>query len=133
MEIFNTHVSVSDTSRKESASVENIHETIKIMLLLLFPMVPHFCSEMWKIMNLDHRPEELEWPAYDEEAAKEELLTIVIQVNGKVRSRLEVPAETENDRLEKLALNDENVLRFVDSKPVKKVIVIKKKLVNIVV
>jgi len=133
MELFNTLVSVSDTSQNAPARVENINETIKIMLLLLFPMVPHFCSEMWKVMNLDHRPEEHEWPVYDEEAAKEELLTIVVQVNGKVRSRLEVPADTENDSLEKLALDDENILRFVDSKPVKKVIVIKKKLVNIVV
>ena len=133
MELFNTLVSVGDQSKENSASTENVRQTVKTILMLLFPMVPHFCSEMWDIMKLTGRPEDNEWPSYDEEAAKEDLLTIVLQVNGKVRSRIQVAADIDDDTLEESAMEDENVLRFINGKPVKKIIVIKKKLVNIVV
>ncbi len=133
MELFNTLASVGDQSKKNSANTENVRQTIKTILLLLFPMVPHFCSEMWDFMELAGRPEDNVWPSYDEEAAKEDLLTIVLQVNGKVRSRIQVAADIDDDTLEKSAIEDENVLRFINGKPVKKIIVIKKKLVNIVV
>ena len=133
MELLNMLVSVSDQSKDESASTENIRQTIKTILLLLFPMVPHFCSEMWTIMKLSGRPEVHQWPSFDEETAKEDLLTVVLQVNGKVRSRLQVTADIEDSALEKCALEDSNVRRFMSGKSVKKMIVIKKKLVNIVV
>ena len=68
-----------------------------------------------------------------EEAAKEELLTIVVQVMGKVRSRLQVPADTSDDILVEMALADENTLKFIGGKEIKKTIVVKKKLVNIVI
>ena len=133
MELFNTLVSVGDQSKENSASTENVRQTIKTILMLLFPMVPHFCSEMWDIMKLTERPEDNGWPSYDEETAKEDLLTIVLQVNGKLRSRIHVTADIDDETLEKSAMEDENVLRFINGKPVKKIIVIKKKLVNIVV
>jgi leucyl-tRNA synthetase len=133
MELLNTLVSVGDQSKDESASTENIRQAIKTLLLLLFPMVPHFCSEMWTVMNLSGRPEDHQWPSFDEEIAKEDLLTVVLQVNGKVRSRIQVTADIEDSTLEEYALEDDNVRRFMSGKSVKKIIVIKKKLVNIVV
>lgn len=133
MELLNTLVSVGDQSKDGSAGRENIRQTIKTILLLLFPMVPHFCSEMWAIVNLTGRPEDHQWPSFDEETAKEDLLTVVLQVNGKVRSRLQVAADIDDAALEKYALEDDNVRRFMDGKTAKKIIVIKKKLVNIVV
>jgi leucyl-tRNA synthetase len=133
MELLNTLVSVGDQSKDESASTENIRQAIKTILLLLFPMVPHFCSEMWTVMNLSGRPEDHQWPSFDEEIAKEDLLTVVLQVNGKVRSRIQVTADIEDSTLEEYALEDDNVRRFMSGKSVKKIIVIKKKLVNIVV
>jgi leucyl-tRNA synthetase len=133
MELLNTLVSVGDQSKDESASTENIRQAIKTLLLLLFPMVPHFCSEMWTVMNLSGRPEDHQWPSFDEEIAKEDLLTVVLQVNGKVRSRIQVTADIEDSALEEYALDDDNVRRFMSGKSVKKIIVIKKKLVNIVV
>ena len=96
-------------------------------------MVPHFSSELWQLMEFDETPEEQSWPGYDEEKAREEQLTIVLQVNGKVRSRIEVSADVDDSELQELALADDKVLRFVEGKSVKKVIVVKKKLVNIVV
>ena len=70
---------------------------------------------------------------WDEDAAKEDELTIVIQIQGKVRSRLQVPIDTDDATLEKMALADANAIKFIDGKTIKKVIVVKKKLVNIVV
>ena len=88
---------------------------------------------MWSSLGFGDRPENQSWPTYDEELALEELLTVVVQVNGKVRSRLEVSADITDESLEKLALEDEKAVRFIGGKAIKKVIVIKKKLVNIVV
>jgi leucyl-tRNA synthetase len=133
MELFNTIVSVSDPEKEAMAGTENINQAINTILVLLFPMVPHFCSEMWSIMNFPGRLEEQSWPAFDEETAREELLTIVLQVNGKVRSRIQVEADIDDQTLETCAMEDENVLRFINGETVKKIIVIKKKLVNIVV
>ncbi len=133
MELFNTLSGAVAADGKSAASQEIVMQTVKTMLVLLYPMVPHFSSELWQIMNFAATPEEQEWPEYDEEKAKEELLTIVIQVNGKVRSRLEVDADITDGVLQEEALADEKVLRFIDGKTVKKVIVVKKKLVNIVV
>lgn len=96
-------------------------------------MVPHFCAEMWERCGNKISIEKEKWPIFDEEAAKEDMLTIVLQVNGKVRSRLQVPADIPDEILTEQALSDENVIKFIESKPIKKTIVVKKKLVNIVV
>lgn len=96
-------------------------------------MVPHFAAEMWERVGNNDSIESESWPQFDAEAAKEELLTIVIQVNGKVRSRLEVPVDVDDDFLVEKALADDNTIKFIEGKQIKKTIVVKKKLVNIVV
>ena len=133
MELFNLLGTLSDHKNNKAAGSDTIKSGLKTILILLFPMVPHFCSEMWSCLGFENRPENQSWPTYDEKLAREELLTVVVQVNGKVRSRLEVPADITDESLEKLALKDEKAIRFIGDKAIKKVIVIKKKLVNIVV
>ena len=133
MELFNVLSSAISEDKNEELEAAAVKEAVTVLLLLLSPMVPHFASEMWGTIGHTTALENESWPDFDPEAAKEELLTIVIQVNGKVRSRLEVPADITNDAIEKMALADENTLKFIDSKPVKKTIVIQKKLVNIVI
>ena len=133
MELFNVlSASVADD---KDAALESavVKEALNVLILLLSPMVPHFASEMWSITGNTGALEEESWPTFDAEAAKDDLLTIVIQVNGKVRSRLEVAADITKEEIEKMALADETTLKFIDSKPVKKTIVIQKKLVNIVI
>ncbi|MCP3888269.1 MAG: leucine--tRNA ligase [Desulfobulbaceae bacterium] len=133
MELFNVlNTSLGDDGK---AGIEPgvAKEAVSILLTLLSPMVPHFTSEMWEEIGNSSSIEDVAWPDYDPEAAKEDLLTIVIQVNGKVRSRVQVPADITDDELKELALNDNSTLKFIDSKPIKKTIVVKKKLVNIVV
>jgi len=133
MELFNVLSSMVGEKTKVKAESAVIQEAVTNLLVLLSPMVPHFTAEMWEISGNTGSVEEQSWPEYDLEAAKEEMLTIVIQVMGKVRSRLQVAADTSDEILVKLALDDENTIKFIAGKPVKKTIVVKKKLVNIVI
>ncbi|MFZ5796962.1 MAG: leucine--tRNA ligase [Desulfobulbaceae bacterium] len=102
-------------------------------LLLLFPMVPHFCEELREMIGHDRSLDQSSWPDFDAEAAREEAITVIVQVNGKVRARLEVPADTGDDELHDLALADERIQKTLAGKEPKKIIVVQRKLVNIVV
>jgi len=133
MELFNVLSTSVGEHDQNNTEPQVIRQAISVLLLLLSPMVPHFAAEMWEQTGNKDSIETEPWPEFDAEAAKEDLLTIVIQVNGKVRSRLEVPADVDDDFLIQQALADDNTLKFIDGKPVKKTIVVKKKLVNIVV
>lgn len=133
MELFNSLSSLVGGKQKETLGSAVIREAIDNLLILLSPMTPHFCAEVWSDIHTNSTIEEQSWPTWDEEAAKEDELTIVIQVKGKVRSRLQVPADIDDATLEEMALKDENALKFIDGQTIKKVIVVKKKLVNIVV
>jgi len=133
MELFNVLTSSLANDKKSELEPAVVKEGVTTLILLLAPMVPHFASEMWHKIGNTSDLEDQSWPEFDQEAAKDDLLTIVIQVNGKVRSRLEVSADITDNEIEKLALADESTIKFIDSKPVKKTIVIKKKLVNIVI
>ncbi len=110
-----------------------LREALETALLLLFPMVPHFCEEMWEITGHGEQIAAARWPTFDPEAAREDELTIVVQVNGKVRSRLQVAADISDEELKELAMADERVHKFTGGKAAKKIIVVKRKLVNIVV
>ncbi len=131
MELFNTLGAC--LAEKQPAEAAVCRHAVTSLLLLLSPMVPHFAAEMWLKIGNATSIEGENWPIFNADAAKEELITIVVQVNGKVRSRLEVTADISDSELEELARNDQNTLRFIAGKPIKKSIVIKKKLVNIVV
>ena len=131
MELFNVLSNAVDEKKRNSVEPYYVKEALNTVLLLLSPMIPHFCNEMWERLGMGSI-ETVPWPQWDAEAAAEERLTIVVQVNGKVRSRLEVPADIDDRPLIDMALTDDNVARFIGGKEVKKTIVVKKKLVNIV-
>ena len=133
MELFNTLSALSGDKNKEALGKPIVTEAVDTILILLCPMVPHFCSELWNTIHEGNSIDDNQWPLWDEEAAKEDELTIVIQVRGKVRSRLQVPSDIDNATLEEMALNDETALKFIGDHSIKKVIVVKKKLVNIVI
>ncbi len=133
MELFNTMTSVTDPEKDAQAEAGTVFQAVESLLILLSPMVPHFCAEMWQEIGHTSLVDDQPWPSYDAEAAKEDMLTIVVQVKGKVRSRLQVPADIDDEAIKELALSDANVQRFIDGQQVKKTIVVKKKLVNIVV
>ena len=110
-----------------------IKEAIESILLLLSPIVPHICHQLWLDINHDQPIIDARWPKYDSSLLKSETSLIVVQVNGKLRSKLEVDASISEDELKSMALSDEKVVRFIDGNEVKKIIVIPEKLVNIVV
>ncbi len=135
MELFNTLSTLApmDCSEdREALTPALIHEAVRTILLLLSPMVPHFCAELWQQIGQPCSIDQAQWPELDLEAAREEELTIVLQVNGKVRSRLLVPADTDDETMKELAMSDRNVQKIINGAPVKKIIVVQKKLVNIV-
>ena len=132
MELFNALPS-TEANTLDSIHPGVIKETVNTILLLLSPMVPHFSAEMWQVCGNPEPLTKMKWPQFDEDAAKEDKLTIVIQINGKVRSRIEVSADEDDEAIKLMALTEEKANRFLEGKTVKKVIVVKKKLVNIVV
>jgi leucyl-tRNA synthetase len=100
---------------------------------LLSPIVPHFAEELWEALGHQSSIILASWPSYREDALLKDELVIVIQVNGKLRSRISVDADVDEDTLKAMALADERAKKFINTKDIKKVVVVKKKLVNIVV
>jgi leucyl-tRNA synthetase len=133
MELVNTLLSLTGEEAQENVHPAITQEATEAILLLLYPMVPHFCEELWEVTGHASTLAEQSWPSFDADAAKEEELTIVLQLNGKVRSRLLVSPQITDDELKEKALADEKIKKFVGDKPVRKIIVVKKKLVNVVV
>lgn len=105
---------------------------IRILVLLLAPFAPHLCEELWEKIGNKRSVFDQSWPSYDEEIAKEEEITLVIQIDGKLRKKLTVPANLSQDELKKIALEEKRIQELLEGKEVKKVIVVPDKLVNIV-
>ena len=104
------------------------------LVKLLNPIVPHITEEIWEVVfNKDTSIANETWPTYDDSKIVDETFTMIVQVNGKVRGKIEVAASTTEDEMKALALEIENVKAFTDGKEIVKVIVVPKKLVNIVV
>jgi leucyl-tRNA synthetase len=110
-----------------------VREAVESTIVLLAPVVPHITEECWRILGYEASLLNEPWPEYKGEALEVEKRLIVIQVNGKVRSRIQVPTSFNQEEIEAEALKDEKVLRHVGAKSVKRVIVVQNKLVNVVV
>lgn len=130
MELINALVKFKDDSEQGRAVMQ---ESLQAIILLLSPIVPHITHELWKVLGQESSLLDQAWPKVDESALVKDSLQIIVQVNGKLRSRIEVPASASKDEIEAAAVTDENVKRFTDDKQVVKVIVVPGKLVNIVV
>ncbi|MBF0370182.1 MAG: leucine--tRNA ligase [Magnetococcales bacterium] len=114
----------------EKAAV--LREVAEMAVMLLNPYIPHVTEELWIHLGHTDRLSHHPWPQADPEALVKEVITLVVQVNGKLRSRLEVSPETDKKELETAALADPKVQSFLDGKTVRKVIVVPGRLVNIV-
>jgi leucyl-tRNA synthetase len=109
-------------------------EAIDIYLRMLAPVAPHIAEELWTtVLGMPYSVHTQPWPKVDEEAAKEDEITIPIQVNGKVRDRIVVPADAGEEQIKSAALASEVVQKFLEGKPPKKVIYVKGKMVSVVV
>jgi len=130
MELLNAINKFGDESGQGRA-VE--HEALEAVVLMLSPMTPHICHALWKELGHETALIDQRWPEFDESALELDMVELVVQVNGKLRGRVSVPADAGKDAVEELAIADENVQRFVDGKAIRKVIVVPGRLVNIVV
>ncbi len=117
----------------DSKKPEMLNFASKQLLVMLAPFIPHAAEELWEMSNQEGSIHNQEWPSYDEKALVKDEIEIVVQVNGKVRGKMSVPSEISKEDMEKIALEDEKVKEFIEGKNVVKVIVVPKKLVNIVV
>ncbi len=103
------------------------------LLKLLNPIIPFITEELWNILGHSETIAYEPWPTYDEEKTKEEMFEMVVQVNGKLRGKIQVSMETTKEEMESLAKELENVKRYIENKEIVKVITVPKKLVNIVI
>ena len=139
---FNTIVSslmelLNDMYKAREAGIAGSpewNEATEIYLKMLAPVAPHIAEELWT--NYLHKPYSIHqqpWPKVDEEAAKEDMIEIPVQVNGKVRDRVLVSAEADEEEIKATALASEVVQKYMEGKDPKKVIVAQRRLVSIVV
>jgi leucyl-tRNA synthetase len=110
-----------------------VQELLESVVLMLSPIVPHICHRLWSVLGHQKAVIDEQWPVADETARLAETLEIVVQVNGKVRGRVTVPADAAVEEIRAAALQEGNVQRFVGDKAVRRVIVVPGKLVNVVV
>jgi leucyl-tRNA synthetase len=134
MELFNElSAAAQKSTADEPAPKALLQEGLNTIVLLLAPFVPHVASELWHEMGHKQRLDQMSWPTYVPEALKEEELLIVIQVNGKVRGKISVPADTTERQIEAVALADPKVAAVLDGKQVRRMVHVPRRLINIVV
>ena len=130
MELLNAVAKFEDQSAQGQAIRQEVFDS---MVLMLSPIIPHVCHQLWQELGHDSVIIDQRWPQVDESALVQDSIEMVIQVNGKLRGKMQVAADIDKASCEASALQNEAVQRFIDGKPVRKVIVVPGKLVNIVV
>jgi len=130
MELMNSLTKFEDTSEQGLAVMQ---ESLEMMVLVMSPIIPHITHTLWQALGHDEHIVNHAWPQYDPDALVQDEIQMIVQVNGKLRGKIMVANEASKDDTEKMALEDENVQRFIDGKNVVKVIVVPNRLVNIVV
>ncbi len=133
MELVNQIYQVRESKLEDPMLWPVLKEAIEAAVVVSSPMVPHIADELWQALGHGEPLLEKSWPKWDEKALKAEEVLVVVQINGKLRSRMTVPADASDKELESIALNDPRVNEYIGGKPVRKVVVVPKKLINIVI
>ena len=130
MDLNNAISRYSDVSEQGMAIKQ---ESIEIMVKCLSPVIPHVCHHLWFLLGGKNAIVDSSWPVVDESALVQENVQVIAQVNGKLRAKLMVPLNSDNEAVQNLALSDEKIEKFTKGKQIIKVIVVPNKLINIVV
>jgi len=130
MELLNALGKFTETDKAATAVRQ---EVLEFAVLMLSPITPHICHVLWQQLGHENAVVNADWPVVDEAALKQDKIELMVQVNGKLRSKLLVATTASQADIETLALADDNAQRFIDGKTVRKVIVVPGRLVNIVV
>jgi leucyl-tRNA synthetase len=116
-----------------SGSAQLLHEGFSVMLRVLYPITPHIAHALWQELGYAGSLLDSPWPEVDETALQQDAIELVLQVNGKTRGSVLVPSSASKDQIEQLALASPAAQKHVLDKPVRKVVVVPSRLVNIVV
>ncbi len=130
MELVNEITSFKDESKQGR---EVYREALQSVLLMLAPVLPHVCHVLWQRLGHDRPIHEAAWPKVDERALQRDTVTLVVQVNGRKRATVSIPAIAEREVMEEAALNHQNVRRFIENRNIVKIIIVPERLVNVVV
>ncbi|MBS3969620.1 MAG: leucine--tRNA ligase [Clostridia bacterium] len=133
MELINSLYHYKDNVAFTQQNLPLIKETLNKLTLLLAPFAPHIAEELWQVLGNHGSVHSQKWPDYEAAALVQDEVTIVIQINGKVRGKLTLPVGTSEEQVREAVANDEKISKHLDGKDLVKFIYIKEKLVNIVV
>ena len=133
MELFNTMAEFDGNRYNHPQQPAVMRFAMESLTLLISPILPHFAEELWEALGNTGSVLLAPWPAYSEGALEKDELLIVVQVNGKLRSKFSVAVDTDEEAIKQAALEDERVKKFTEGRQIKKVVYVKGKLVNIVV
>ncbi len=134
---FNTAISavmeLLNAIPRDGSSSKTVQEALEAMVICLAPIAPHICEELWQELGHKGGLWKAEWPTYDPAQLESAMMTIVVQVNGKLRGRVPLSADVDEETVIEAALADESVKKHVEGKTVRKTIFVPGKLLNIVV
>ncbi|MFH1223305.1 MAG: leucine--tRNA ligase [Pseudomonadota bacterium] len=133
MEFTNEFHSMNLSSLKDKNDISAMREITEILLLMLCPYAPHFVCELWERLGNRTNAVKEKWPVVDEKAIVDETKLVVVQVNGRVRAKLEVKSGAGEEEIKQFAFSDPNVKKFIDGKNIKKVVYVEGRLLSIVI
>ena len=133
MELVNALYQFPRPESKDKKALSVVREALESAIVLLAPIVPHITEELWQMLGYKTPVSEVSWPTYDKAIASEEEITIVLQINGKLRSRITVAVDEKEENIKAAALADEKIAALTKGASIRKVIYVPKKLVNIVI
>jgi len=133
MELVNELYKLDINTLSKESDKAVFKETFNALVLMLCPFAPHTACELWELMGNNTDAAKEAWPAFDTEAVKDDKKLVVIQVNGKLRGKIEVPVGTSEENVKDMAFNEESVKKHLEGKEVKKVIYVEGKLLSIAV
>lgn len=132
MELVNTMYQVKDVLRTTDAGKKMLSSAVASTLVVLSPVTPHLCEEMWQLVGHADLLSHQSWPAHDPQALIQDEVTIVVQVDGKVRSKMTVAADASGEQVQREALASENIQKHISGREVAKMVFVPGKLLNIV-
>ncbi len=110
-----------------------LHDAVKDLLLLTAPFIPHIAEELWDNLGYDYSVHSQKWPMYDESALVKNIIELGVQINGKLRGKIELPSGTGDEEVKAAVLADDKISHLLDGKELRKIIIIKDRLINIVI
>ncbi|MDD6088527.1 MAG: leucine--tRNA ligase [Desulfovibrionaceae bacterium] len=132
MELVNSIYQAKESLMADPAGPKVLSSAMATVITLLYPVTPHLCEELWEDLGHKTLLNSEPWPQWNEDALIRDTVTIVVQINGKLRGKIDIPADTSKDETGKLALAEPNIARHLENLTVRKIIVIPGKLVNVV-